>query len=169
MPAGGGTCTLSLVIGQTVKNMHRNIDQCLGAAALLAMCLAAPAAHAADDRVPERSSVMMRCAECGVVHNIRHIEKPVGPERDRSPNIASPPPAGGVGNETQAVPLVSFGQGGAQRVQRDPVTRSMWEMTVRYDNGQFGQVTQDSPPEFKVGDRVRRVDKYFEPIAQPGR
>ena len=149
--------------------MHKTIDLNLAAAALAAMFLAAPASHAADAGVPEKSSVMIRCSECGTVYTIRHIEKPLGPERDSSSATPPAPPSGGVGNETQAVPLVSFGQGGAQRVQRDPVTRSMWEMTVRYDNGQFGQVTQDSPPEFKVGDRVRRVDKSFEPIAQPGR
>jgi len=148
--------------------MYQNIDQCLAAAALAAMCLAAPAAHAADAALPEKSSVMIRCAECGTVHNIHRIEKPVAPERGTSPNIASPP-AGGIGNETQAVPQFSFGQGGAQRVQREPATRSVWEMTVRYDNGQFGLVTQDSQPEFKVGDRVRRVDNIFVPIPQPGR
>ena len=149
--------------------MHRNIDLNLAAAALAALCLAAPAAHAADDGVPEKSSVMIRCSECGTVYNIRRLEKPVAPERDSSSAAPSAPPAGGLGNETQAVPLLSFGQGGAQRVQREPVTHSTWEMTVRYDNGQFGLVTQDSQPEFNIGDRVRRVEKSFEPIAQPRR
>jgi outer membrane lipoprotein SlyB len=149
--------------------MNRNTDQCLAAAAMLALCLAAPAAHAADAAVPEQSSVITRCSECGMVYNIRRVEKPVAPGREQLPNTASSPAAGGVGNETQAVPLISFGQGGAQRVQREPVTHSVWELTVRYDNGQFGLVTQENQPEFKVGDRVRRVDNTFEPIPQPGR
>ena len=149
--------------------MYRNIDQCLAAAALVAAFLPAPAALAADAALPEKSSVMIRCAECGTVNNIRRIDKPVGPERDRSPNIASSPPAGGVGNETQAVPLLRFGESGAQRVQREPATRSVWEMTVRYDNGQYGLVTLDRQPEFSVGDRVRRVDGSFVPVSQPGR
>lgn len=149
--------------------MHKHIDQHLAAGALAAVCLAAPAAHAADAAVPEQSSVITRCSECGMVYNIRRVEKPVAPERGNMPNIAATPPAGGIGNETQAVPLISFGQGGAQRVPREPATHSVWEMTVRYDNGQFGLVTQDSQPEFKVGDRVRRVNNTFEPIPQPAR
>jgi hypothetical protein len=131
--------------------------------------MAASAACAAEDAVPEKSSVMIRCSECGMVYNIRRIERPVAPGRDSSPDVTSSPSAGGVGNDTQAVPLFSFGHGGAQRVQREPVASSVWEMTVRYDNGEFGLVTQDSQPDFKVGDRVRRVDKTFEPIAQPRR
>lgn len=149
--------------------MHKNFDQHLAAAALAAVCLAAPAAHAADTAVPEQSSVITRCSECGMVYNIRQVEKPVAPERGNLSNMASPPSAGGIGNETQAVPLISFGQGGAKRVPREPTTYSVWEMTIRYDNGQFGLVTQESQPEFKVGDRVRRVDNSFEPIPQSGR
>jgi hypothetical protein len=149
--------------------MHNDLDQSLAAAAFIAACLATPAAHAAEDAVPDKSSVMIRCSECGMVYNIRRIEKTVAPEHDSSPNIVLSPSTGGAGNDTQPVPLFRFGQGGVQRVPREPVTRSVWEMTVRYDNGQFGFVTQDSQPEFIVGDRVRRVENIFEPIPQPAR
>jgi hypothetical protein len=149
--------------------MYENIDLRPAAAALLALCLAEPPALAADNAVPEQSSVITRCSECGMVYNIRRVEKSVAPGRETSPNIPSSPPSGGIGSEGQPVPLLSFGQGGAKRVQREPSTYSVWEMTIRYDNGQFGLVTQDSQPEFKVGDRVRRVDNTFEAIPQPGR
>jgi hypothetical protein len=110
---------------------------------------------------------MMRCEQCGKVYSIRRVEKPVAPEREAMPN-AGPASAGGLGNQTQAVPLLSLGKGGVQRVPREPETRSVWELTVRYDNGEFGLVTLDSQPGFAVGDRVRRVDNTFVPI-RPGR
>ncbi|MBE0627550.1 MAG: hypothetical protein IH606_22365 [Burkholderiales bacterium] len=142
--------------------MQKNVEFCVGAAALAAMCLGAPAAHAAGETTGEPSSVMIRCEQCGKVYSIRRVEKPVAPEREPMPNTG-PLAAGGSGHQTQAVPLISFGSGGAQRVQREPDTHSVWEMTVRYDNGEFGFVTQDSQPVFAVGDRVRRVDNTFVP------
>ena len=149
--------------------MPKPIDQYLAAAALVTLCLGVPAARAADDAVADQPRVVILCPQCGMVYNIRRIDKPVAPERKVLPSITSSPQAGGIGNETQAVPLFSLGRGGAHRVQREPSTRSVWEMTVRYDNGQFGFVTQDSEPDLKVGDRVRHVENSLEPIAQPAR
>ena len=57
---------------------------------------------------------------------------------------------------------------GPHRVQRAPATRSVWELTVRYDNGQFGFVTQDGEPDLKVGDRVRHSDNTLEPNTDVG-
>jgi hypothetical protein len=148
--------------------MQKNIELCLAAAALAAMCLGAAAARAAGDAAGEPSSVMIRCEQCGKVYSIRQVEKPVAPESEVMPNTGQSA-AGGIGNQTQAVPLISFGRGGAQRVQREPTTRSVWEMTVRYDNGEFGFATLDSQPVFAVGDRVRRVDNTFVPHPQDGR
>ncbi|CAN0429834.1 unnamed protein product [Phaeothamnion confervicola] len=74
-----------------------------------------------------------------------------------------------MGNETQAVPLFSIGRGGAQRVQREPTTRSVWEATVRYDNGQYGFVTFEMEPDLKIGDRVRHVENTLEPIPTAAR
>ena len=142
---------------------------CLAASALVAIWLAAPGARAADDTAADKPRVVILCPECGMVSNIRRIEKPVAPERNVLPSITSSPQAGGIGNETQAVPLFSIGRSGAHRVPREPSTRSVWEMTVRYDNGQFGFVTQDSEPELKVGDRVRHIENTLELIAPPAR
>ena len=149
--------------------MQKNIDQYFAAAALCILCFAAPPARAADGAVADKPRVVILCPECGMVYNIRRIDKPVAPERNLLPNSTSAAQSGGTGNDAQTVPLFSFGRGGPQRVPREPTTRSVWELTVRYDNGQFGFVTQDSEPDFKVGDRVRHIENTFEPIPQPAR
>ncbi len=137
---------------------------------MLAACLAVTAASA-EDQPPAAAKPrqVILCPDCGMVYNIRRIEKPVAPEHETLPSITSSPRAGGMGNETQAVPLFSLGRGGPQRVQREPTTRSVWEVTVRYDNGQFGFVTQVAEPDIKVGDRVRLVENVLELIPQSAR
>jgi hypothetical protein len=139
------------------------------AGAVFSLCAAIAGAYAADGAPADKPRVVVLCPECGMVYNIRRIEKPVAPERNLLPSVASSSHAGGTGNETRAVPLFSIGASGPQRVQRDPVTRSVWEITVRYDNGQFGFVNNDSEPELKVGDRVRHVEHALEVLAPPAR
>lgn len=104
-----------------------------------------------------------------MVYNIRRLERPVAPERELLPSVGSSPQPGGVSDNTKTVPLFTLGRGGPQRVQREPTTRIAWEITIRYDNGHFGFVTQDMEPEFKVGDRVRHMENSLEAIAQPAR
>ena len=149
--------------------MQKNTDHRLAAVALIAVCSAAPVAIAADAPAADKPRVVILCPECGMVYDIRRIDKPVAPERNLLPSYASSPQPGGIGNETQAVPLFSIGRSGPQRVQREPATRTAWEVTVRYDNGQFGFVTQDMEPEIKVGDRVRHVENTLEPVPLPAR
>ena len=154
----------------TVHPMHR--DSCtryFGILALLTLVVVALDATAADETPAGGPRVVILCPECGMVYNIRRIEKPVAPERNLLPGIASSPHAGGTGNETRAVPLFSFGAGGPQRVPREPTTRVAWEVTVRYDNGQFGFVTHEMEPDLKVGDRVRHIENTLEPVPQPAR
>lgn len=129
------------------------------------------AAHtlAADEPAATGPRQPVLCAGCGVIQNIRRIEKPIAPERKTLPSITASPQSGGIGNETQTVPLFSLGRSGAHRVQRQPTARSEWEITVRYDNGQFGFLTHDSEPEFRVGDRVRVVENVIELRAAPVR
>ena len=149
--------------------MQPNMNRFLGVALLFAACLAAPSGHAANDAAGAKPSMVSQCAECGKVYSIRRVEKPTAPGRDTMPGTSVAPTPGGIGNEVRAVPQISIGRGGAQRVEREPATRSVWELTVRYDNGQFGLVTLDSQPNFAVGDRVRRIDNTFVPIPQPAR
>lgn len=139
------------------------------AAVIAAASLAAAPALAADAPATAKPKPLLLCNECGMVSNIRRIEKPVAPERDTLPSLTSSPQVGGISSATQAVPMLSFGAGGPRRVQREPATRSVWEITVRYDNGQFGFVAQDGEPELKVGDRVRMFENVLEPIPQTPR
>ena len=137
---------------------------------IAAAALAVAPALAAEARDTVKITPLVPCNECGTIHNIRRIEKPVAPERNTLPSLtSSSPQTGGIGSTTQAAPLLSFGAGGAKRVQREPATRSVWEITVRYDNGQFGFVTQDGEPELRVGDRVRMFEHVLEPIPQTPR
>ena len=149
--------------------LRKNFQHCIGAFAAAALCVAAAGARAADDTAADKPRVVILCPDCGIVQNVRRIEKPVAPERNLLPNNTSSAQGGGIGNETQAVPLFSIGRSGAHRVTREPTTRSVWETTIRYDNGQFGFVTQESEPEIKVGDRVRHIENTLELIAPPKR
>ena len=126
-----------------------------------ALCLVAVLAPAADQPAESKPRVVVLCPECGIVSDVRRIEKPVAPERDLMPSYQ----ASTGGSEARAVPLFSFGAGGPQRVQRDPVSRSVWEVSVRYDSGQLGFVTFEMEPELKIGDRGRHVEHTLEYIA----
>ena len=139
------------------------------AAAMIAAWIFVPPAVAADEPPADKPRQPVLCVGCGIIYNIRRIEKPIAPERRILPNIGSAPQVGGMGSETQAVPLFTLGRSGAHRVERQPTTRSEWEITVRYENGQFGFLTHESEPEFKVGDRVRVVENAIEMRGQPGR
>src|SRR5258706_5884209 len=146
------------------KNNYRYVGSTLAA-----LCAFMSAAQAADEAPASTPRVVVLCPECGMVYNIRKIEKPVAPERNLLPSVASSSHAGGTGNETPAVPLFSIRASGPQRVQREPVTRNVCGTTVRYDNGQFGFVMHEMEPDLKVGDRVRHVENTLEVIPQQAR
>jgi len=150
--------------------MQENKDfRSAGALALLLLCMVVPGASAADEAPAPKPRVVILCPECGVVSDIRRIEKPVAPERNLMQNLPSTANVAGTGNETRAVPLISLGPSGPQRVQREPSTRSIWEVSVRYDTGQLGFVTLEMEPELKIGDRVRHVEHTLEYIPPPAR
>lgn len=150
--------------------MRDNTDIRLTGAIMLLALTAFPAGAVAADADPAaKPRVVILCPECGVVSDIRRIEKPVAPERNLMQNLPSSSHAGGTGNETRAVPLFSLGPSGPQRVQREPTTRSNWEVSVRYDNGQFGFVTLEMEPDLKIGDRVRHVEHTLEYIPPQSR
>ena len=136
---------------------------------MIAMCIAASFAPAADEPAGAKPGPALLCPECGMVFNIRQIDKPVAPVRETLPSITSSPGVGGMGSTTQPVPLLTFGKDGPHRVQRAPATRRVWEITIRYDTGQFGFLTHDNAPDAKVGDRVRVVENVIELLGQPGR
>jgi hypothetical protein len=101
-----------------------------------------------------------------MIYDIRRIERPIAPERRLLPDVAATPREGVSGSVTQAVPLFVFdASSGARRVKPEPMSRSTWEVTIRYDNGSFGFLTVDAEPDFAVGDRVRLVDNVIEPLS----
>ena len=138
--------------------------------ALATPLLLAALAFAADNvTAPAPARQVVLCEDCGVIHNIRRLERPVAPERRLLPDVAYGSREGATGKPTQTVPLFVIEQDSGPRwVKPDPITRSTWEITVRYDNGSFGFVTVDAEPDFVVGDRVRLVENVLEPIG-PGR
>jgi len=125
-----------------------------------------PLCVAAADITPPAAQV---CAGCGVIQNIRRIDKPAPRERTKLPSIDAAPSAGGMGNTVQTVPLFSIGKDGAHRVQREPATQPVWEITVRYDHGSFAFVTVEAEPELNVGDRVRHIENTLELLTPPAR
>ena len=139
----------------------------------LPLALAAPLVLAATafaaETAPAPARQVVLCEECGVVHNIRRLERPVAPERRLLPDVAYGQREGAAGKPTQAIPLfVIERDSGPRWVKPEPITRSAWEITVRYDNGSFGFVTVDAEPDLLVGDRVRLVENVLEHIG-PGR
>jgi hypothetical protein len=152
--------------------INLGICACRSAAVMIlawAFAAFAATALAADEPAAGKARTPVLCVGCGVIYNIRRLDKPIAPERKTLPSITSSPQVGGMGSDTQAVPLFTFGKSGAHRVERQPTTRSEWEITVRYENGQFGFLTRDSEPEFKVGDRVRVVENMIELRGEPAR
>ncbi len=141
--------------------MASRIHFLLGAA--LIFCCGA--AFADETGAPEAPRQVILCRDCGVISNIRRVDRPVAPERKLLPDVAATPREGMAGPATQAVPLFVFDAShGAQVVRQQPMSRASWEVTIRYDNGSFGFVTVDAEPEFAVGDRVRLVDNMIEPL-----
>jgi hypothetical protein len=132
-------------------------------------CLGGPSGAAEEAAPVAGQRTPQVCPGCGIVNNIRLLDKPVARERATLPSITSSPSVGGMGNTVQTVPLLSIGKDGAHRVPREPATQRTWEVTVRYDNGSFGFVTLESEPDLKVGDRVRHVENTLEMLGPPPR
>ena len=131
-------------------------------AAAAAVC-AFSTAFGEEPRTPHAPPQVVLCRDCGMISAIRRIERPIAPDRKLLPDVASMPREGESGHATQAVPLFVIGGGnGARRVAAEPIYRSTWEVTIRYDNGSFGFVTVDAEPELAVGDRVRLVENVLE-------
>ena len=132
------------------------------AASTVIACFAAACAAAAETPPPAAQRAPQVCIGCGIVHNIRRLDKPAARERNTLPSVTASPNEGGMGNTVQTVPLLSIGKDGAHRVPREPAIQHTWQLTVRYDNGSFGFVTVDTEPDLKVGDRVRHVENTLE-------
>jgi hypothetical protein len=118
--------------------------------------------------------VQGRCVNCGVVRNIRSVEREKEASREISPYMTSDqylntrrysePVVGpvfgltfGPGQETRTF----VGAAGSQTM-RQRLLEIVYEVTVRYDDGRFGVLELPDASRFRVGDRVRVVDNQLE-------
>jgi outer membrane lipoprotein SlyB len=141
------------------------------AAALIAFAWADPGhAQPAPGAVPVvKPATPLVCVDCGTITRIREVQQPVPPQRQALPGRAPGTTSGGLGSDNRTVPLFSVGREGFERSPPPPVTRSQWEVTVRFDNGAYGLVVEPTEPSFRVGNRVKLVDDRLEELpAKPG-
>ncbi len=109
------------------------------------------------------------CDDCGTITRIREVSQPVPPERRTRPPNAPGTTTSGLASGAQPVPMFSLSREGFERSPPPPVTRSQWEVTVRFDNGAYGLVVEQAEPSFRVGNRVKLVDDRLEELpAKPG-
>lgn len=87
------------------------------------------------------------CTLCGVVTNIRSVQREVV----KGPATSLP----GDGTLT-GTPLI--GRGDAVKDARVKPVATSYKVTVRYDNGQYAAFDQDEPPTVRRGDKVRVVE-----------
>ncbi|QJR14163.1 hypothetical protein [Usitatibacter palustris] len=125
----------------------RRIATCLLLAAPLAW------AQSPSDKPPE-SSVLVKCAECGVVRSVKRVEKETRPtEVDKSkPSgfVATIPLGKGAGKPTVG------SSNDAQENEKPPVVS--YEIIVRLDDGRFRVVIQAEADNIREGDQVKVVE-----------
>lgn len=118
---------------------------------LLAFASAAQAqAPMGAPRLPEAPPAAS-CAECGVIVDIRRLEKETKPAPDRER------PSGLVAT----IPLGSSNARVGSSVERDREERpplATWQVTVKLDDGRFQIVRMDDADNLRKGDKVRIVE-----------
>ena len=104
------------------------------------------------------------CHECGVIELVREIEKP-GQATGSGAAIGGI--AGGVlGNQAgrgngRTVMTILGAIGGAfagNAVEKNTKKAKSYEIAIRFDDGSTQLITQDTPPAWRSGDRVRLVN-----------
>jgi hypothetical protein len=145
--------------------------------AMLSSMLCAPAGQAEDQ--PEQRKPLARistnCADCGVVRAIRevrtereaqHPDVYVGSPQYRDTMPAELPRIG------PAISL-TWGKGERPRTQIGAFTTPemrhryidiTYEISVRFDDGRFGNIEQDVSDDLRVGDRVILIKRRLEKI-----
>lgn len=121
-------------------------------AAILVLALAAPAAAQVPTkpRLPEVPAPAT-CAECGVILDIRVLEKETkpAPDRERPSGLVATIPLG------TGKPKVGSSEA-RDREDRPPV--ETWQVSVRLDDGRFQIVRMDDAGGLRKGDKVRIVE-----------
>ncbi len=137
--------------------------------ALLVLMAVSACAVAADGRPasgpPAAAPAAPVCRDCGVIQDIRRLALPISPRVDPLGRQPDQPRY----DRQDTTPLFSIGSGGIQRVEpyeNKAMTKTVWEVTVRYDNGAFGVTRVEQEPELKVGERVRLIESGSENLLQ---
>ena len=110
------------------------------------------------------------CAGCGTITSLREVEKP-------GQGGAGGAVAGGVvggllgnalgGSKNRTAGTVIGATGGAvagYQIQKHSSSTKYWEIAVRLDDGTTHTLTQDQPPAWKSGDRVRLQNGALAPL-----
>jgi outer membrane lipoprotein SlyB len=110
------------------------------------------------------------CATCGTITSLREVEKP-------GQGGAGGAVAGGVvggllgnalgGSKHRTAGTVVGATGGAvagYQIQKHASGTKYWEIAVRMDDGTTHTLTQDQPPAWKSGDRVRLQNGALAPL-----
>jgi hypothetical protein len=147
----------------------------LGATAFAALAADdAPPPPPSESSAPARAerSVTGTCRDCGVVRNIRSVEREKSAGRNISPYMTSDQYLSTRGYSEPVVGPVfgmTFGPGQETRTfvgaagsstMRDRMLEITYEVTVRYDDGRYGLIELSDASGFRVGDRVRVVDNH---------
>ncbi len=113
---------------------------------------------------PSIEPVKPICHECGVIESVREVEKQ-GEATGSGAAIGGI--AGGIlGNQTgrghgRDVMTVLGAIGGAiagHEIEKNTKKVKSYEIAIRFDDGSSRLITQDNPPAWRSGDRVRLVD-----------
>jgi hypothetical protein len=156
------------------------VARTLSLLAALACALFASASSVADDRGEARkplAGLTSNCTDCGVVRNIREIRSEREAQRPdayiSSPQYrdtlpAEPPRIGPAISMTWGPgtpPRTQIGAVGTPGMQRRYIDLT-YEVTVRFDDGRFGLIEQDSINDLRVGDRVIVLNRRVEKLGQ---
>lgn len=132
----------------------------------LQVAKAGPAQQAIPDAVPPPPPpvVAAPCRECAVIEEVREIEK--AGQGSGAGAVAGGLVGGVLGHQVGSgrgndVATVLGAIGGAiagNQIEKNVKKVKEYRITVRYEDGSRGLFTQDTPPAWRPGDKVRIVD-----------
>ncbi len=148
--------------------MH-NISQSLSLSAAIALCATlASFDSAAQTQLPQVPGgvavTRVVCRECGVVENIREVEK-----KGESSGIAGAAVGGvvggllghqigkGRGKDVATVAGVVGGAVAGNQIEKRMASSKGYETSVRFDDGRLEVLSHEAAPSWRVGNRVRLV------------
>ena|SRR5688572_13896738 len=101
---------------------------------------------------PAAKDLKLNCADCGEIRSVRKVTKEI---KEIKEDASTPQQAGGL---VASIPLGGGKAkvGSSTRVGDEAVrTTTLWEVTLRYDDGRYRLLMLDKQPDFTEGDRVR--------------